>query len=104
MYKSEDKGLKSLSLCLLIHLQFKTLGVAVELGRIHTLDICHAALVLAFVEYAKAVFEYVGSFWQVIDEEMARGIARCFVVTESILILVARKNIHRLGAAAALVF
>ena len=63
--------------------------MAVEFGCIHALDIGDAALVLAFVLNARAVFKRIDTFGQVVEVEVRGGVSGAFVVTTAVLILVA---------------
>ncbi len=63
-------------------------GVAVELGGVHGLDLGEAALILAAQLDAAGVFKDVNAFRQVIDEEMAGGVAGGFVIGQAVLVTV----------------
>src|SRR6056297_506004 len=69
----------------LLDLQQQTLGMTVEFGSVHTLDRRKARLVLASQLHPRGVFKHIRSLGQVIDEEMARRIARRLVVSQPIL-------------------
>ena len=73
-----------------LHRQRQALAVAVELRRIHALDLGDAGLVLAAKLDARRILEDVGALGQVINEEVARHVAGALVIGQAILILVAR--------------
>src|SRR5688572_5988009 len=87
-----------------IHGDRQAFGVAVELGRVHALDLGDAGLVTAFVLDARGIFKDVNSFRQVIDKKVAGGIAGRFVVAQAVLVFVARQDVNRFRATATLVF
>src|SRR5262245_62082582 len=86
-----------------IHSERQAFRVAVELGSVHALDVRDTGLVFATMLDARAVLEDVNALGQVIDEEVAGGVARAFVIGEAVLVFVLAEHVHRLGAAAALV-
>ena len=59
----------------LFHCQEEAFRVAIEFRGIHALDFGHPGLIFAFVDHSSGVFENVDTLGQVIDKEMARGIA-----------------------------
>lgn len=81
----------------LLNLEKDALGVAVELGGAHALDLRDAALVTAFELHAGGVLEDVGALCQVVDEEVAGGVASAFVVAAAVLVVVAAEHVNRLG-------
>ena len=72
------------------HAEADAFGVAVELGRVHALNLGDSRLVLAAELNPRRVFKDIDALGQVIDEEVAGGVARRFVVRQAILILVSR--------------
>ena len=77
--------------------------MAVEFRCVHALDVRDTGLVTAAVEHLHRVLEDISALGQVVDEEVAGGIAGGFVVGQAVLIFVAGKHIDRLGAAAPLI-
>ena len=73
----------------LFHHQANALGVTVELGSIHALNVGHASLILAAVLYAHGIFKDIDSFGQVIQIEVRSRVAGGLIVTQAILVLVA---------------
>ena len=59
--------------------------MAVELGGVHALDAGEARLIAALVDDARGVFEDVISLWQVVYEEVARGVSGRLVIGEAVL-------------------
>src|SRR6185503_10784120 len=57
------------------HLQRNALAVAIEFRRVHALDFRDAGLVFAAQLDAGRILEHISALGQVIDEEMARGVA-----------------------------
>jgi hypothetical protein len=60
----------------LLHLQFDTRAVTVKLGCVHALDLRDARLILSAMHDPRGILKHIGSLGQVIDEEMAGGVAR----------------------------
>ena len=62
-------------------------AVTIEFRRVHALDVGNPGLILAPQLNARRVLKNIRLLGKVVDEEVARRIARRFVVTESVLIL-----------------
>lgn len=77
--------------------------MAAEFGGVHAFDARHAGLVFAAELDPCRVLENVSTGAEEVDEEMARRVAGRFVVAKAILVTVAREDVHRFGAAAAVI-
>src|SRR6185312_11847034 len=97
-------GLFLLRPALLLDFQSKTLRVTVEFRRVHALDFSDSGLIISPELDARRILKNVNALGQVIDEEVAGGVARRLVVPESVLVLVPTQDADGFGAAATLVF